>query len=57
MSYSVGRWDEGIIMRKRELGCNSEHETHVGGPAPERGGQVLSEVPEKRDKLVPQVGG
>jgi len=44
-------------MRQRELGCNSQHETHVDGPAAGRAGQVLSEVPEKIYKLAPQVGG
>jgi len=44
-------------MRQRELGCNREHETHVGGPVAGRAGQFLSEVPEKRYKLVSQVGG
>jgi hypothetical protein len=45
-----------IIMRNRELGCNSEHETYVGGSAAGRARQLLSEVPEKRNKLAPQVG-
>jgi hypothetical protein len=48
---------DGIIMRNRKLGCNSEHEMCVGGPAAGRAGQVLSEVPEKRNKLASQVGG
>jgi len=44
-------------MWQREVGCNSQHETHVGGAAAGKAGQVLSEVPEKRYKLAPQVGG
>jgi len=44
-------------MRQRELGCKRQHETYVGGPAAGMAGQVLNEVPEKRYKLDPQVGG